>query len=226
MSTILRKEWFDDDSYWIDLYKDMFPERSFAEAADQADQRVKLANPRGHDVLDLACGPGRFSIPLAQKGFRVTGGDRTEVLLERARTRAAAAQVEITWLQQDMRHFVRPSAFDLIISVMTSFGCFEDRQDDLKVLRNMLTNLKLGGACVIDLKGKECVARSLQPMTAEVRDNGTITVRRSSVVDDWTRVRNELLVIREGQPKRTYNFVWFECTAPDRRGEKGSTPTA
>jgi 2-polyprenyl-3-methyl-5-hydroxy-6-metoxy-1,4-benzoquinol methylase len=142
----------------------------------------------------------------AQKAFHVTGVDRTAFLLEKARMRAAAARVDIAWLQQDMRRFVRPKAFDLVISMMTSFGYFEDRKDDLQLLRNMLTNLKPGGACVIDLKGKECVARSLQPVTAEACDDGTITVKRSRVVDDWTRVRNELLVIREGQPNRTYSF--------------------
>jgi hypothetical protein len=70
----------------------------------------------------------------------------------------------------------------------------------------MLTNLRPGGTCVIDLKGKEYVARRLQLTTAEVREDGVIVVHRCHVVDDWTRVRNEMIVIREGQPRRTFNF--------------------
>jgi ubiquinone/menaquinone biosynthesis C-methylase UbiE len=64
---------------------------------------------------------------LRKKGFRVTGVDRTAFLLEKARMRAAVAQVEISWVLQDMREFVRPDAFDPIISMSTSFGYFEDR---------------------------------------------------------------------------------------------------
>ena len=47
---------------------------------------------------------------LAQKGFRVIGVDRTAFLLEKARMRAEAAQVEIGWVQEDMREFTRPGA--------------------------------------------------------------------------------------------------------------------
>ncbi len=95
MSTHPKKEWFDDDSFWIDQYPSMFSEQRFADAADQAERLVTLVNPHGREVLDLGCGPGRCAIPLAQKGFRVTGVDRTAFLLEKARMRAEAAQVEI-----------------------------------------------------------------------------------------------------------------------------------
>lgn len=206
MTTPSKAEWFDDDSFWIDQYAGMFSDQRFTEAADQAEKLIKLVNPRGREVLDLGCGPGRFAIPLAQKGFRVTGVDRTAFLLERARMRAEAAQVEIGWVQQDMREFIHPAAFDLIISMFTSFGYFADRGDDLTVLRNMLRNLKPGGACIIDVNGKEGVARTLQPTTAEVRPDGVIVVKRCHVVDDWSRVRNEVIVIREGRPSRTFNF--------------------
>ena len=206
MTTPPKLEWFDDDSFWIDQYAVMFSDQRFTEAADQAGKLIKLVNPQGREVLDLGCGPGRFAIPLAQKGFRVTGVDRTAFLLEKARMRAEAIRVEIGWVQQDMREFIRPEAFDLIVSMFTSFGYFADRRDDLTVLRNMLRNLKPGGVCIIDVNGKEGAARTLQPTTAEVRQDGAIVVKRCHVVDDWTRVRNEVIVIREGQPRRTFNF--------------------
>ena len=81
MNTHPTKEWFDDDSFWIDQYSVMFSDQRFAEAGDQAEELIKLVNPQGCEVLDLGCGPGRFAIPLAQKGFHVTGVDRTAILL-------------------------------------------------------------------------------------------------------------------------------------------------
>ena len=206
MNTHPTKEWFDDDSFWIDQYPVMFSDQSFAEAGDQVEELIKLVKPQGCEVLDLGCGPGRFAIPLAKQGFHVTGVDRTAFLLEKARMRAEAAKVEIGWVLQDMREFVRPDAFDLIISMSTSFGYFEDRRDDVKVLRHMLGNLKPGGTCVIDLKGKEAVARTLQLTTADIEQDGAIVVRRCHVVDDWTRVRNEVIEVRDGQRMRTFNF--------------------
>ena len=69
----------------------------------------------------------------------------------------------------------------------------------------MLTNLRPGGACLIDVKGKEGVARALQPTTAEVQPDGAIVVKRCHVDDDWTRVRNEVIVIREAG-RRIFKF--------------------
>ena len=200
-----KREWFDDDAFWIGLYPVMFTEQRFVEAADQADKLVNLAKPRGTKVLDLCCGPGRFSVPLAAKGFAVTGVDRTAFLLDKARARAKDAGVKIEWIRRDMRDFTRPAAFDLVISMYTSFGYFDDRGDDLRVLRHTFTNLKPGGTLVIDVFGKERAARLFQPTASESFADGTVLVRRHEVLDDWTRLRNEWIVIRTGRAQ-TFNF--------------------
>jgi 2-polyprenyl-3-methyl-5-hydroxy-6-metoxy-1,4-benzoquinol methylase len=150
-----KKEWFDDDSFWVEMYPFMFPEKRFADAYDQIDKILQLVKPRGKMVLDLCCGPGRCSIALARKGFVVTGVDRTEFLLKKAKTRARAAKTKIEWVQCDMRDFVRPERFDLVLSMFTSFGYFDVKEADSIVLSNMFASLKPGGACVIDVVGKE-----------------------------------------------------------------------
>ncbi len=66
------------------MYPFMFPEKKFADAAEQVENLLNLVKPQGLSVLDLCYGPGRFSVVLAQKGFRVTGVDRTVFLLEKA----------------------------------------------------------------------------------------------------------------------------------------------
>jgi SAM-dependent methyltransferase len=183
----------------------MFSERRFSDAADQAVKLVKLANPQGRKVLDLCCGPGRFSIPLAAKGFVVTGVDRTAFLLEKARACAKAAGVKIEWIKEDMRNFIRPEAFDLVVSMYTSFGYFDERQHDLDVLHNTFRNLKPGGIFLIDVFGKERVARVFQPTVAESLEDGSVLVKRHEIFDDWTRIRNEWILIRDGKAQ-TFNF--------------------
>ena len=91
MATRRRREWFDDDSFWRDLYPYLFPESRFANALKDADRVLALTKPKGKAVLDLCCGPGRFSIALARRRFTVTGVDRTKYFLDKARARARAA---------------------------------------------------------------------------------------------------------------------------------------
>lgn len=197
-----KKEWFDDESFWREFYPFMFPEQRFAAAAEQMKKALALTKPSGKSVLDLCCGPGRCSIALAKKGYVVTGVDRTKYLLDKARTNAKAVNTKIEWIQKDMRDFLRESSFDLVLSMFTSFGYFDDPREDLGVLNNVLTSLKPGGTCLMELLGKEFLAKIFQPTISSVLPDGTIVVQRHEIFDDWTRVRNEWLLIKKSQVKR------------------------
>ncbi len=194
-----RSEWFDDDTFWKELYPFMFSEQRFEAAPGEIEQVVALTKPQGNRVLDLCCGPGRSSIALAQAGFSVTGVDRTSFLLKTARSRAQDAGVSIEWVQMDMRDFIREGAFDLAVSMFTSFGYFDDKSEDLLVLEHMHRSLKPGGVLLIDVMGKERLARILQPTTSNVLEDGTKLIQIHEIFDDWTRIKNEWLLIKEGK---------------------------
>ena len=201
MAARRKREWFDNDSFWRELYPFMFPPKRFADATGEVDKFITLVAPRGKSVLDLCCGPGRNSIPLAKRGFRVTGVDRTKYLLDKAKAKARVAKVKIEWVQADMRDFVRPGSFHLVLNLLTSFGYFDDKDQDVDVLRNMFVSLRPGGTCVIDVGGKEWLARIFQPTTSRLLPDGTLLVQRHEIFDDWTRIRNEWILIRKGRTK-------------------------
>lgn len=205
MSPRRKREWFDDDGFWRDLYPYLFPEKRFEAAVLDTPKLIRLARPRGRSVLDLACGPGRFSIAFAKRKYRVTGVDRTRYLLERARAKAKTAKVQIEWVREDMRDFVRPNAFDLALCMFTSFGYFQDKSEDVQVLRQVLESLKPGGALVVDLLAKEQIAEIFDPTGSERFEDGTLLVQRREAIDEWTRLRNEWILIR-GSRAKTYAF--------------------
>ena len=218
-----KKEWFDDDSFWRELYPFMFSEKRLAEADEQVKKVLALTKPPGKSVLDLCCGPGRCSVALAKRRFSVTGVDRTKYLLDKARAKARAAHVKIEWVQKDMRDFVRPDAFALVISMFTSFGYFEDSREDLTVLQNMFTSLKPGGAALIEVLGKERLARILQTTSSTVLPDGTLLVERREICDGWTRVRNEWLLIRKARVKsfKLHTNIYSGAELRDRMQRAG-----
>jgi SAM-dependent methyltransferase len=216
-------EWFTDESLWMTMYPFLFPEERFAVATVQVDMLLALVDVPGRAILDLCCGPGRHAIVLANRGYTVTGVDASPFLLEQARARAQAAGATVEWVLADMRHFVRPAAYDLVLSMFTSFGYFDDKDDDLKVLRNMHHNLKPGGVCVLDMLGKERLAKIFQPTTSEQAPDGTLWVQRHEVVDAWSRMRNEWILIKDGRA-RSFTFqltVYSGQELTDRLGQAG-----
>ena len=128
----------------------------------------------------------------------MTGVDLSSFLLRKARERARAEGVHVEWVREDMHRFVRPDSFDLVVSLFTSFGYFESRDDDLAVLRNVHGSLRSGGALVIEIAGREALARGFQPTTSKELADGSLLVERHEVIDDWTRIRNHWIVIENG----------------------------
>ena len=218
-------DWFEDEGFWDGIYPFMFSKRKFHIAEDEARSVLDLAGLEEDDILDLACGPGRHATALANKGFRVTGVDLSSFLLERAKNLAQAEGVKVEWIREDMRRFVRPEAFDLVLSMFTSFGYFDDRRDDITVLQKIHQNLRPGGALVMDVMSKEWLAREFTPTTSEELADGRRLIRQHEIVDDWSRVKNHWTVIDGGRTK-TLNFqhaIYSGVELRDRLLEVGFT---
>lgn len=193
-------EWFDHDAFWRETYPFMFNAARFAGTDAELEQVLVLAGPKGKLVLDLCCGPGRFSTALAARGFDVTGVDRTAFLLAKARQRARQEKLRVEWVQSDMRDFRRANTYDFVLSMFTSFGYFDKAADDLRVLKNIFASLRAGGSLIMDLLGKEILARILLDTRVERLDDNHFMACECEVFDDWSRVRNVWTVIQDGKP--------------------------
>ena len=198
-------DWFADESFWAEIYAFEFPPPVMDAGVAQVDRALTLGGVSGGHALDLGCGPGRHAIPLARRGFAVTAVDLSAFHLARAREYAERAGVSVELVQSDMRAFVRPGAFDVAVSIFTSFGYFEDPADDRRVLDNVRRSLRPGGVLVMDLASKERLARVLHPTLSERAADGALLVQRHEVIDDWSRVRNEWTIVRDGRA-RTFEF--------------------
>lgn len=106
-----------------ELYDLLFPN---AEGSDSVQdpvrrERVILSEKfyleeakKGGPVLELACGSGRLTIPIAQSGVEITGADLSPTMLATARAKAATAGAKIEFIQADMCDFVLRARFSLI----------------------------------------------------------------------------------------------------------------
>jgi len=194
-------EWFEDDEFWATWFPYVFTAERFDRAVTQVDQLLALTSFKGGSVLDLACGPGRHAIELAKRGYQVTGVDLSQFLLSKAKERALAAEVEVEWVEQDMRTFERPTAFDLAINMFTAFGYFEDKSEDLQVLKLIHSSLVPGGVLVIDVISKEWLAGHFEATSSSKTEDGSLLITRREIIDDWTRIRSEWILIKGAEVK-------------------------
>jgi len=200
--------WFEDDTLWESLEDFLFSQlRSHDITVREAEQILALVHPpQGATVLDLCCGPGRHALEFARRGFQVTGVDRTARYLETARAAARREGLTVEFVQEDMRAFHRPAAFALALNLFSSFGYFAEASEDLQVLRHLHASLTPGGTVLLEMAGKEPLARDFQPRTwyrhAE-RDEYLLVER--TVQEGWTMIENHWIWIRGSEQKV---FTW------------------
>ena len=120
----------------------------------ELEQILSLLEPQqGARFLDLACGLGWLTIPMALRGFQVTGYDLSAAMLDGAQESAAQVNAQIEWVRGDMRSLPASwtATFDFVMLTLSEFGCFHDELDNQRVLAEVARVLKSGGRFLLDI---------------------------------------------------------------------------
>ena len=116
-----------------------------------------LAERTGGPILELAVGSGRLAVPLAAGGDRVTGVDIDAAMLDRARSNAAAAGIEVverlTLVEADVVGLRLPDAgrFGLAFIALNSLLVIGSRAAQRATVQTLSDHLAVGGVAVVDV---------------------------------------------------------------------------
>lgn len=193
------KPWYENDRFWEATQPFLFSGNIMAKTSGEIDNILKfLEIDPGSTILDLCCGPGRQSHELARRGYRVTGVDRNDKYLEQAIQTARKERLGIDFVKEDMRRFKRAAAFDAIINYFTSFGYFENPDEERQVIDNIYASLKPGGRLLMEMVGKEIVARTYQARSWGEKD-GKYLLLEQKPIDNWAYIENRRIVVGDGK---------------------------
>ena len=100
-------------------------------------------------VLELGCGTGRVTIPLAQNGVDITGLDVVPAMIERAKQKAG--ELPIQWITADVRCFRLERSFRLIFEIGSVFQHVLTRSDQEAFLARVREHLENDGRFIVSL---------------------------------------------------------------------------
>lgn len=189
------KLWFNTKYYHI-LYK----HRDNAEANLFIGKLVeKIQLTEGMRVADICCGKGRHSIELSNYQLKVWGMDLSENSIEEARLHG---NEHTKFDVHDMRVPFPESNFNAVFNLFTSFGYFNDAQEDLKCLNNIHESLRSGGTFVQDYIHADFFTKEFPVQEKKVIDGVTFDI--SKFVEDGYIVKK--INVSDNQ----YSEVFFE----------------
>jgi len=156
----------------------------------------------GDMVLDLACGAGRHSRPLAGAGCRVTALDLSPDLL-----REAARLGTSGLARADMRALPLPGgAYAAVASFFTSFGYFPEVSQDRQVLAEVARVLRPGGRYLMDFLNRAPAVAGLVPRSEDVVDGLEMTQERW-VDESRDRVEKRVTIREPGETEPLVSYV-------------------
>lgn len=101
-------------------------------------------------ILELCCGTGRLTLPIAKDGYNISGVDYTPSMLEQAKLKATEVGLEINFIEADIRTFDLQEKFDLIFIPFNSIHHLYRNEDLFKALTCVKNHLKEGGLFLLD----------------------------------------------------------------------------
>lgn len=134
----------------------------------------------GGTILDLACGIGRHSIPLAKKGYKVVGIDISPTYIARAKEYAKENDVskDTEFTLGDMRHVEGvlnhyKDKFDAVVNLFTSMG-YWDEETDRKIFYQVLKLTKRNGIFVIHTANRDYLVRHFQAKDVNITNSSRV----------------------------------------------------
>ncbi len=182
-------EWFGEE------YLELYAHRSDDEAKRQADF-VLEHSPAGlpTKVLDIACGRGRHVYEFARRGIETVGIDMADAALDAAKLKLSEFDDKAKVLKADMRDLPFPdSSFDLIVSMFTSFGYFQNDMDHLALLEEWKRCLTPSACIFIDYLNSERTIAGLVPESV-VESEEKIVAQRRFLSSDGKRVIKKIKI--------------------------------
>jgi len=152
------KEWY--QSWFESPYYDLLYKDRDQEEADMFIHNLvtHLAPSKNALMLDLACGKGRHSIALNRMGYNVTGVDLSQRKIKAAKQHENSS---LSFEVHDMRMPLEPNKYDYVFNLFTSFGYFDNEEENKVVLTNVFNSLKSKGIFILDYVNGERASKYL-----------------------------------------------------------------
>lgn len=138
-------EFFDPANYDLEVGGDHPSHQFYAELAKQV-----VGN-----VLEVACGTGLVTIPLAQQGIPITGMDIMPAMLAHAKHKSEQLGLSIRWVEGDARNFDLDETFNFIYMTGNAFQAFLNNSDQQALLKNIRKHLTGTGVFAFETRNPD-----------------------------------------------------------------------
>src|SRR5438105_5368700 len=139
---------------YADAYDYLYKDKNYTEECRLIDSLLQsYGNGTVRSVLDLGCGTGNHVLPLAEKGYKLVGVDRSARMLDAARQKLSNQRLsgQTVFYEGDIRSFRVEQSFDASLMMFAVLGYQLENRDVLAALRTARRHVESGGILIFDV---------------------------------------------------------------------------
>jgi SAM-dependent methyltransferase len=137
---------------YANQYDQFYKEKNYQSECDLIEACLsKYSNGSAHTILDLGCGTGNHTIPMAKRGYRMTGVDLSDDMLSFAREKTITEMVTPEFIQNDIRTLNLNQQFDVVLMMFAVLGYQLTNEDVISSLKVVRKHLNLNGLFIFDV---------------------------------------------------------------------------
>jgi SAM-dependent methyltransferase len=171
------EDWFDSPYYHI-LYKN----RDMIEAESFISNLLSYLKPQKTDnILDVACGKGRHAKTINDFGFYVDAFDLSENSIKSAKQ---FENEQLHFYVNDIRKPLKTNHYNFAFNLFTSFGYFDDDNDNVIAINAITESLQANGTLVLDFMNASKIINDLVEAETKIIEGITFKITKS-VVDNF-----------------------------------------
>lgn len=133
------------------IYDRLMDEVDYVKWADYIEKIIIQENKKTNKILELACGTGNITVPIAKKGYDITGLDISEDMLMVAKDKALKNNMNIFFIQQDMVDLQLENKFDCVLSMCDGINYIVNENDLMEVFQKVYNYLECDGVFIFDI---------------------------------------------------------------------------
>ncbi|KRF11231.1 class I SAM-dependent DNA methyltransferase [Paenibacillus sp. Soil787] len=178
-------------------------------------------------IVDLGCGTGNLTIPLAMEGYQLTGIDLSEDMLAVAEQKTGELRSQlrggaIHWVQQDLREWDLGEQVDVALSICDSLNYLLEEEDIVDAFRQTFEGLKPGGLFLFDVHTPEQLFAYADSQPFFLNEEDVAYIWTSELDVERVQIEHELTIfvkdsgmntfrrIDETHQQRAYSLQWLK----------------
>lgn len=169
------------DAY-SDYYDLLYQDKDYYREASYIESIINNYKPKSRRILELGCGTGKHARILADRGWQITGVERSETMLQRAQTFAKDRPLQnlgsFKAIAGDARNLRLNDTFDIVISLFHVMSYQTTNADATAMLTTAERHLEPGGVFVFDFWYGPAVLRELPSVRVKRMENDEVKVLR------------------------------------------------